>query len=209
MIAVGQAAPSFRLPSAQGPEIGLEDFRGKKNVVVWFTKGMACPFCRSHMSQLSRVYDDLQKLDTEVLEVSISGVSRAQAYAKKFKLPFTYLCDPDYQVRRAWGLERRSQDLGQYVRNFVQGATGEKPPNDYGDFFPPLDELRNLMTDDDMGFFIVDKRGVVRYALGGPYRQEPGTGSPHARQLPRNDEIVREVAKCQASAGDASSATPS
>ena len=42
-IAVGQAAPSFRLPSAQGPEIGLEDFRGKKNVVVWFTKGMACP----------------------------------------------------------------------------------------------------------------------------------------------------------------------
>jgi hypothetical protein len=69
--------------------------------------------------------------------------------------------------------------------------------------------MRNLMTDDDMGFFIVDKRGVVRYALGGPYRQEPGAGSPHARQLPRNDEIVREVAKCQASAGDASSATPS
>jgi peroxiredoxin len=208
-IAVGQAAPSFRLPSAQGPEIGLEDFRGKKNVVVWFTKGMACPFCRSHMSQLSRVDGDLQKLDTEVLEVSISGVSRARAYAKKFKLPFSYLCDPDYQVRRAWGLERRSQGIGQYVRGFVQGATAEKPPNDYGDFFPPLDEMRNLLTDDDMGFFIVDKRGVVRYALGGPYRQETGTGSPQARQLPSNDEIVREVAKCQASAGDASSATPS
>jgi peroxiredoxin len=77
-IAVGQAAPSFRLPSAQGPEIGLEDFRGKKDVVVWFTKGMACPFCRSQMSQLSRVYDDLRKLDTEVLEVSISGVSRGR-----------------------------------------------------------------------------------------------------------------------------------
>ena len=31
---------------------------------MWFTKGMACPFCRSQMSQLSRVHDDLQKLDT-------------------------------------------------------------------------------------------------------------------------------------------------
>jgi hypothetical protein len=161
------------------------------------------------MSQLSRVYDDLRKLDTEVLEVSSSGVSRAQAYAKKFKLPFPYLCDPDYQARRAWGLERRSQGLVQYVRDFVQGATAENPPNDYGDFFPPLDEMRNLLIDDDMGFFIVDKRGMVRYTLSGPYQQEPGTGSHQARQLPSNTEILREVGKCQASAGDTSRATPS
>jgi peroxiredoxin len=77
------------------------------------------------MSQLSRVYEELQKPDTEVLEESISGVSRAHAYAKMFKLPFPYLCDPDYQVRRVWGLERRSQGLGQYVRNFVQ--RGNRP----------------------------------------------------------------------------------
>jgi alkyl hydroperoxide reductase subunit AhpC len=198
------------LSSAQGPEVGLEDFHGKKNVIVWFTKGMACPFCRSQMSQLSRIYGDLQKQDTEVLEVSSSGVPRARAYAKRFKLPFSYLCDPDYQVRCAWGLERRSRGLGHYVSRFVQGATAEEPPNDYGAFFPPLDEMRNLLTDDDMGFFIVDKRGVVRYALSGPYRQPTGTGKPQRRQLPSNEEIVREVAKCQASAGDApdSSAPP-
>jgi hypothetical protein len=35
--------------------------------------------------------------------------------AKNFKLPFAYLCDPDYQARSAWGLERRSRGLGQYV----------------------------------------------------------------------------------------------
>jgi peroxiredoxin len=40
-IEVGQPAPSFRLPSAQSAQIGLEDFHRKKNVVVWFTKGMA------------------------------------------------------------------------------------------------------------------------------------------------------------------------
>ena len=60
-IAVGEPAPSFRLPTAQGAEIGLEDFRGQKNVIVWFTKGMACPFCRSQMSQLARAYADIQK----------------------------------------------------------------------------------------------------------------------------------------------------
>jgi hypothetical protein len=69
--------------------------------------------------------------------------------------------------------------------------------------------MRNLLADDDMGFFIVDKRGAVRYALGGPYRQEPGTGNPQARQLRSSTEIVRDVAKCQASPGDESTATSS
>jgi hypothetical protein len=141
--------------------------------------------------------------------VSISGDSQAQAYGKKFKLPFPYLCDPDYQARRARGLERRSQGLVQYVRDFVQGATTEKPPNDYGDFFPPLDEMRNLLIDDGMGLFIVDKRGMVRYTLSGSYLQQPGTGNHQTRQLPSNTEILREVGKCQVSTGDTSSATPS
>src|SRR5438045_9420254 len=99
-IAVGEPAPSFRLPTAQGAEIGLEDFRGQKNVIVWFTKGMACPFCRSQMSQLARAYADIQKLDGELLLVSLSGVPRARLYAQKFRLPFTYLCDPDHLVNR-------------------------------------------------------------------------------------------------------------
>src|SRR5262249_34666761 len=149
------------------------------------------------MSQLFRAYGDLQKLDAEILEVSISGVSRAQVYAKKFKLPFPYLCDPDYQTRRQWGLGLREHGLGHYVRGFIHGVTAEKPPNDFGDFLPPLDEMRNLLNDDDMGFFIVDKRGVVRYALSGSY-----VHGAKDRQLPSNEEILREIAKCEASGGD-------
>ncbi len=184
----------MRLPSAQGAEIGLEDFRGKKNVIVWFTKGMACMFCRAQMSQLSRAYGDLQKLDAEILQVSISGVSRAQVYAKKFKLPFPYLCDPDYLVRRQWGLGRREHGLGHYVRGLIHGATAEKPPNDFGDFLPPLDEMRNLLNDDDMGFFIVDKRGrgpVLARGLVHPRRQGPA--APEQRGDPSRGREVRNA----------------
>jgi|KBSMisStandDraft_5_1062788.scaffolds.fasta_scaffold2941532_1 hypothetical protein len=60
-----------------------------------------------------------------------------------------------------------------------------------------------------MGFFIVDKRGMVRLTPSGPYQQEPGTGSHQARQLPSNTEILREVGKCHTSPGDTSRATPS
>ena len=189
-ITVGQPAPPFRLPSAQGGEIGLEDYRGKKHVVVWFTKGMGCPFCRSQMSQLSRAYPDVQKLDGEVLEISVSPVRRARLYAEKFRLPFPYLCDPDYRVRQQWGIASREHGVGHYVANFVKGMTSTFPPNDFGTFAPPLDEIRRILNDDDMGFFIVDKQGIVRYATTGAYKGD-ASGVP----IPGNEEVLRELGK--------------
>ena len=37
---VGSPAPPFRLASAQGQEIALEDYRGVQHVVLWFSKGL-------------------------------------------------------------------------------------------------------------------------------------------------------------------------
>jgi peroxiredoxin len=37
--AVGTPAPLFRLPSATGAEVALEDYRGRA-VVLWFSKGL-------------------------------------------------------------------------------------------------------------------------------------------------------------------------
>jgi peroxiredoxin len=192
-IKVGQPAPVFRLPSAQGPELGLEDYRGKKHLIVWFTKGMACPFCRSQMTQLSRVYPEVQRLGGEILEITGSPVRRARMYAEKFRLPFPYLCDPDYQVRRLWGVASREHGLGHYVSTFVRGMRMPTPANDFGDFFPPIDEVPRLLHDDDMGFFIVDKQGIVRYATTGVYRGDD-SGVP----LPGNDEVLQELGKLSA-----------
>src|SRR5688500_4297829 len=95
---IGQQAPPFRLPAAQGGEIGLQDFKGRKSLGLWFAKGMACPFRRQQRSQLARGYARLKELGGDVLEVTNSTPARAQFYAKQFKLPFPYLCDPVRQV---------------------------------------------------------------------------------------------------------------
>lgn len=190
VVAVAQPAPSFRLPSAQGPEIGLEDFRGKQSVLVWFTKGMGCPFCRAQMSQLARAADDVRRLGAEILEVTVSPLPRARLYAQKFALPFPYLCDSDLRVREQWGLENRPRSLAGYAMALIGGMRAPKPANPYGDFAPPLDEMRNVLRDDDMGLFVVDRDGIVRYARAGSYTHEEGT-----RPLPPNEEILAEVAK--------------
>ena len=36
---VGTPAPAFRLPSAQGPDVALADYRGRP-VVLWFSRGL-------------------------------------------------------------------------------------------------------------------------------------------------------------------------
>ncbi|MBI1793598.1 MAG: redoxin domain-containing protein [Chloroflexi bacterium] len=35
---IGSHAPDFRLPATSGNEIGLSDFRGRKNVVLFFVR---------------------------------------------------------------------------------------------------------------------------------------------------------------------------
>ena len=151
---------------------------------------MGCPFCRTQMTQISRAYSDVQKLGGEILEVTVSPVRRARIYAEKFRLPFPYLCDPDYEVRQKWGVASRSHGVGHYVSALVKGLTTPAPANDFGTFAPPLDELPRILSDDDMGFFIVDKQGIVRYATTGMYRTDSSGVS-----VPGNDEILRELGK--------------
>jgi peroxiredoxin len=192
---IGERARSFRLPSARGTEVGLDDFLGRNAVVLWFTKGMACPFCRQQMSQLARGYPQIREQRGEVLEVTSTSPARAQFYGRRFTLPFPYLCDPDYRVRNAWGLGKRAHGPGYYAKAVIKGVTAPLPPNDFGAFKPAMSELPGVFADDDMGVFIVDRAGIVRYALTGSYFT--GTGI-HA--LPAADEIMRELARCAAAA---------
>ncbi len=39
-IQVGDEAPDFRLPTAQGGEVALSDYRGQRHVLLMFLKGM-------------------------------------------------------------------------------------------------------------------------------------------------------------------------
>jgi peroxiredoxin len=192
-IGVGQVAPSFRLPSGQGPEVALEDYRGRKNVILWFTKGMACPFCRQQMSQLARGYGEFAARDAEIVEVTNSTPDRARVYAQKFGLRFPYLCDPDYRVRRTWGLGLRSHGPVYYAKTLYGGLTAPKVETEYAGEPAKLTEMPSLLADEDMGFFIVDKAGVVRYALAGAYGTVAGL-----RQIPNNAEILQELDRCVA-----------
>lgn len=196
-VTVGQQAPSFRLPSAQGTEVGLEDYRGRKNVILMFAKGMACGFCRQSMSQLGRGYPRFRELDTEILLVSPTTPERGRFYARNFQLPFLYLCDPDYAAYGAYGLTIRPHSLAWKAVALVNGMRSPKPKTEFGEIRPAISEMGGLVNDDDLGFFIVDKAGIIHYARAGTYVLMEGGRLVGARPIPSNDEIARELERCQ------------
>src|SRR5919198_435273 len=106
-IAVGSPAPTFRLPSAQGGIVDLAAYRGHSHVIIWFSKGFGCPFCRQQKSRLARGYPKFQSLNAELLEVTRTPLARAELYARRFPLTFPYLCDVSNEARRAYGLTAR------------------------------------------------------------------------------------------------------
>jgi peroxiredoxin len=192
-IGLGQPAPSFRLPAATGGHVSLDDFRGRNPVIVWFTKGMACPFCRQQMSQLARGASRFRALEAEVLQVTPTPSDRARFYAKQFTLPFPYLSDPEYRVRREWGLDVRPHSLLWKAKRMLNGMRATPPPSDFGNVKFGLAEVPSLVTDEDSGIFILDRDGVVRFVSSGPYATTEGP-----RGMPSTDEIARVLEQSRA-----------
>jgi peroxiredoxin len=193
-VEVGQLAPSFRLIAGQGGEIGPADYRGRSNLVVWFTKGMACPFCRTQMSQFARGMSRLRAAGTEVIQVTPTKPERASFYVKNFPIPFPYLCDPDLTVHRAWGLGVRSHSLLWYLQKFQAGGKREMPVAEIGNPKTNLTEMPSLLRDTDAGVFVLDRQGIVRYRNTGPY-----IGEQSLRAMPSIDEILRPLQEAPAS----------
>jgi hypothetical protein len=137
-----------------------------------------------------RGYPEFQRRDAEILEVTTTDPARARFYMQNFPLPFPYLCDPDYRVGRAWTLGVRKHSPLWYAAEFVEHARLPPAPATPFDVKITLRDLPKLMRDDDMGFYIVDKRGIVRYASAGSYTDFDAKAP---RPIPSNEEIVREL----------------
>jgi peroxiredoxin len=200
-ITVGETLPSFRLPAAQGGEVGPEDYRGTRNLILFFAKGMACGFCRQKMSQLARGAPRFRALDTEIVMIAPTTLERGRFYARNFPLPFPYLCDPDYRVFEAYGMAVREHSLLWKTRALTHAMRMPKPETtELGAARPSPVEMLRLMNDDDLGLFIADQRGEVRYASTAPYLDFEGARPVGFASLPSTEEIVAVLERTEGQA---------
>lgn len=104
-IKVGNPAPDFRLPAIKGGEISLADFRGKKNVVLFFYPKDDSPGCTVEACTFRDAYEDFVDAGAEVIGISSDSVDSHDAFAKKHSLPMQFVSDRGGKVRAAYGVK--------------------------------------------------------------------------------------------------------
>jgi len=105
-VKVGSVAPGFTLPSQAGEMVSLEDFIGRKPVVLFFYPKDDSPGCTREVCAFRDDFEEFRKLDAEVIGISSDSVESHRNFAVKHDLSFPLLSDEGGNIRRLYGVPK-------------------------------------------------------------------------------------------------------
>src|SRR3954447_11129571 len=108
----GQTAPRFKLGASGNKEIDLADFRGKRNVVLYFYPRADTPGCTKEACGFRDALADYDKSDIAVLGISPDPVEDVTKFADKFHLNFPLLADADHGIAEKYGVWGKKMNYG-------------------------------------------------------------------------------------------------
>ncbi len=137
MLTVGEQAPEFELPDADMRLVRLDDYRGQSLVILYFYVREDTPGCTTEAIEFSEREADFAKAGCTVLGVSRDDCIRHSEFRDKYGITVRLLADRESEVCRQYGV-LLNREVDGVMRESVQRST-----------------------------FIIDKAGVIRYALYG------------------------------------------
>ncbi len=97
---IGDRTPDFTLPSAEGKNVSLSEFLGKKSVVVYFYPKDDTPGCTIESCAFRDSYEEFKEAGAEVIGISSDSSQSHQQFASKHQLPFILLSDGEGKARK-------------------------------------------------------------------------------------------------------------
>ena len=131
-VKVGDVAPDFTLVDTEMKTRSLDEFRGR-NVVLAFYLGAFTSVCTKEMCTLRDSIARLERLNDQVIGVSVNDLFSAKAFHEMNMLNFPLLCDFNREVVELYGVA---------MKDFagLKGYTAAK-----------------------RAVFVIDKDGIMRY----------------------------------------------
>jgi len=115
---VGDPAPDFALPDAEGNVVKLQDLSGQW-VVLYFYPRDNTPGCTKEACGFRDIYTDYQSSDVVVLGVSTDDAKSHTKFATKYELPFPLLVDEGGAIATSYG----SYGLKKFMGKEYMGIT--------------------------------------------------------------------------------------
>ena len=120
--AVGKKAPAFNLPAIPEGKIRLSQFKGEKNVVLYFYPRDNTPGCTQEACDFRDTLADFDKNDTVVLGISGDSLKSHEKFSTKYELPFPLLADEDNSIAEKYGVWVEKKNYGKTYMG-IQRAT--------------------------------------------------------------------------------------
>ena len=105
---VGQKVSSFSLKDTRGQAVSLDEFKGKKAVVVFFI-GTECPINNNFMPTLAELHSEYAPKGVQFLAINSNQLDtpeRVKEHARKYGIPFPVLKDQGNEVADQFGARR-------------------------------------------------------------------------------------------------------
>ena len=95
---ISREAPDFSLSTLDGRQVALSDFRGEKNVLLFFNEGYGCAPCWQQAVTLQENLDKFAALNTEVFAIMVDPPDLLGQEAARWDLTLPILADSDTRV---------------------------------------------------------------------------------------------------------------
>ncbi|SHK85558.1 Peroxiredoxin [Reichenbachiella agariperforans] len=103
-IQVGQKAPAFELPNAEGKLGSLDTLLAKGPLVLTFYRGSWCPYCNLQLSALQARLDEIHALGATLVAISPQVPDGSMSKNEITEMDFTVLSDQDAKTASQYGI---------------------------------------------------------------------------------------------------------
>ena len=118
---VGDKAPAFCLPDADGKIVKLSGYKGRK-VIVYFYPAASTPGCTKQACDFRDSLGELNGAGLDVIGISPDKPEKLAKFRDKEKLTFPLLSDPDREVLTAWGAYGEKMMYGKTVQGVIRST---------------------------------------------------------------------------------------
>lgn len=105
-------APDFTLSDLEDNAIKLSDFRGKKNVVVYFYPKDFTPGCTAEATEFTRYYKKFNDANIEIIGVSPDNEESHRSFRERFKIPYLLASDSQNEISKKYGVYALKSFMG-------------------------------------------------------------------------------------------------
>jgi peroxiredoxin Q/BCP len=120
-LAVGDPAPDFTLPTADGGSLTLSQLRGH-GVVIFFFPAAMTPGCTTEACDFRDSYASLQSAGYTVVGISPDPAARLAQFVDKERLTYPLASDMDRTVLDAYGAYGEKSLYGKVVTGVIRST---------------------------------------------------------------------------------------